>query len=591
MPRRSRLTTVVSSVCLLGALFVGANLAGLTGHTQARSQKAPAGPIGTLAFSDWQFPDTLNPYQTTLAVSQEVMNGMFDHLFIYNNKAQLVPQMAQVMPTVKNGGILNGGKTIVIHLKKGLRWSNGAPITAADLKFSWQVGMDSATGPACAGSCDAISSIATAGRYTAIFHLKQVYAPALPYAVNGFSLWPHVWAGAWNNSPHAAAAKLAQDPTFNFEGPNYPTNGAYQVSEFTKDNRIVLQPMRYSKSAHVQNLIFSFYSSKPGMMVGAANGETDVTQDYTAADLSALRQHTNKYALHVDPSFTFEHLEFNVDQTYGGSRNPLADAKVRQALALALDKTGLIRSALTVNAQQAKSVIAWTPLVNTPQLVQPFAATHIKGQWDPIAHRYTAAPGKGTALGHARKLLAETPWKHGFTLDVMTTLGNPVRQAQVAVLQANWARLGVQVRPNFIPASKLFAGWDQGGTLDHGQYQVAMFAFLGSPDPDQLKYNLQGRFVDRTAHTHAAINQNYSGIRDSVLNRAFNEAAGTVSGTARARHYAAAQAQLNKQAYWVPLYFRPTIATADSRVGNFSMNPTQTGPTWNLSAWKAERAS
>jgi ABC-type transport system substrate-binding protein len=570
--------------------LVGANFAGLTGRTQARTQRA-AGPTGTLAFSDWQFPDTLNPYQTTLAVSQEVMNGMFDHLFIYNHNSRLVPQMAQSMPTIKNGGIVNGGKTIVIHLKKGLRWSNGAPITAADLKFSWKVGMDAATGPACAGSCDAISRIDTPSTYTAIFHLKQVYAPALPYAINGFSLWPRVWAGAWSNDAHAAALKLAQDPTFNFEGPNYPTSGAYQVKEFTKDNRIVLQPMRYYNSAHVQNLVFSFYSSKPGMMVGAANGETDVTQDYTAADLAALRQHTDKYGLHVDPSFTFEHLEFNVDKTYNGGQNPLADAKVRQALALALDKTGLIRSALTLTAGQARSVIAWTPLVNTPKLVQPYAATRITGQWDPIAGRYVSATGNGTALAHARKLLSETKWKNGFSLDVATTLGNPVRAAQLAVLQSNWARLHVQVVPNFVPASKLFAGWDQGGTLDHGQYQVAMFAFLGQPDPDQLKYNLQSRFVDRTAKTHAAINENYAGIRDSVLNRAFNQAAGTVSSSARARQYAAAQARLNQQAYWVPLYFRPTIATADGRVQNFSTNPTQTGPTWNLFAWKVKSAS
>jgi peptide/nickel transport system substrate-binding protein len=451
--------------------------------------------------------------------------------------------------------------------------------------------MDSATGPACAGSCDAISQIDTPSRYTAVFHLKQVYAPALPYAINGFSLWPRVWAGAWKNSPHAAAVKLAQDPTFNFEGPNYPTNGAYQVKEFTNDNRVVLQPMRYYHGANVRNLIFSFYSSKPGLMVGAANGETDVTQNYTAADLSLLRQHTDKYALHVVPSFTFEHLEFNVDPTYAGSRNPLADPKVRQALALALDKTGLIRSALTLSSKQAKSVIAWTPLVNTPQLVQPYAATRIHGQWDPISHRYVSATGTGTALAHARKLLSETKWKNGFTLNVSTTAGNPVRQAQLGVLQANWARLGVQVQPNYVPASKLFAGWDQSGTLDHGQYQVSMFAFLGQPDPDQLKYNLQSRFIDRTAHTHSAIFQNYSGIRDSVLDRTFNQAAGTVNSAARTRYYAAAQAQLNKKAYWIPLYFRPTIATADSRVQNFSTNPTQTGPTWNVFAWKVKSAS
>src|SRR5919199_1238212 len=77
--------------------------------SQARNQ-----PAGTITFSDWQFPDTLNPYQTTLAVSQEVLNGMFEGLFMYDQKARLVPQLAREIPTVKNGGIKNGGKTIVV---------------------------------------------------------------------------------------------------------------------------------------------------------------------------------------------------------------------------------------------------------------------------------------------------------------------------------------------------------------------------------------------------------------------------------------------------------------------------------------------
>jgi hypothetical protein len=65
--------------------------------------------------------------------------------------------------------------------------------------------------------------------------------------------------------------------------------------------------------------------------------------------------------------------------------------------------------------------------------------------------------------------------------------------------------------------------------LNRGDFQTAMFAFLGSPDPDQRKYNLQSRYVDRKAATHSEINQNYSGISNKVIDRAFDRAAHTAT--------------------------------------------------------------
>jgi hypothetical protein len=60
-----------------------------------------------------------------------------------------------------------------------------------------------------------------------------------------------------------------------------------------------------------------------------------------------------------------------------------------------------------------QNLIAWTPLVNTPLLVQPFADKALHGQWDPLAKAYVL-PGSGKALSDAKKLLATTPYKSGF---------------------------------------------------------------------------------------------------------------------------------------------------------------------------------
>jgi peptide/nickel transport system substrate-binding protein len=603
-PRSTPVRSVVSVLLTLVTVIsisIATTLSGSAEKAQAKGSGIPkrcATTIkakGSITFSDWQFPASLNLNSNSQLVATYVANTMFDGLFLFDQHSHLIPQMATTVPTLKNGGITNKGRTITIHLKKGLLWSNGSEITMQDLKFGLAVGKDPLTGPACQGTCDVISRIDNPDKYTAVLHLASTYAPILAYGI------PPIFPRKWNagghkwSTPHEAAQVIFQTPTFNYESAQYPTNGPYQVKQFVQDDRIVLTPMKYYNDmtcgARLKQLIFSFYSSKPGLIAAAANRQTDVTGGgggYTPADLTELRKHTDAFKLHAVPSLTLEHLEFNVDPQYNGKTNPLSNTKVRQALALSLDKLGLIQSALGVSQKDATKVAAWSLLVNSPGLVQPFADKSVTGQWDPITRKYTSATGKGQALKDAKKLLSQTPFKGGFSLETLSTSGNPVRAAQLAVMQQNWKRLGVDLALQLLPSSALFGQWSENGPLHHGQFQVAMFGASGLPDPDQEKYNLAGRFIDRSAGVHGALNQNYSGIRDSVLDKAFKVGATNLVPRVRAKAYATMQERVNQQAYWIGLYYRPTIATTSPRVLSFLDNPTQEGPTWNVYNWKTK---
>jgi peptide/nickel transport system substrate-binding protein len=588
---------IILSMALVG-LTSGAKAAAPNhSHVTAKKASAKTGAVarcktrnkstGTIKWSDWQFPDTFNGYNGgNLAISALNTNMIFDSLTSFNGKAKLIPDVLTQIPTVKNKGILNGGKTIILHLKHGIMWSNGAEITSKDVNFSFKISSDKLTGPACAGSCDAIARIGTPDKYTAVLNMKRVYAPAVPYALPG--LQPVKWAGAWNNNPHVAAVKL-MDATYNFENKSYPTNGPYQVSEFVKDDRIVFSPMKYysilSCGAKVKTIIFAFYSDKNAMIAAAAQKATDMTEDYTPADLPVLQSHKSAYKVYTDPGFFFEHLEMNEDPTFQGKPNPLSNVKVRLAIALAFDKIGMIRSALSVSAAIAKSIIAWTPLVNTPKLHQPFADTKLLGQWDPIAKKYRSDTGSAGAVADAKKLLAQTPYASGFTLQLFTTSGNPVRAAQLGVLAANLKKINITAVPTFVPASKFFGGWDTAGTLDHGDFQVADFAYIGSPDPDQLRNNLEAKYCDRHQTVHALINQNDSCIQSATMDTAMKKAAGSFDNAVRQKYYNQVQVEINQKAYWIPLYSRPNLATSDSHLVNFKNNPTQLGQTWNTWEW------
>ncbi len=560
-------------------------------HQAAAEKKSSAArcakrvkPRGTVIYSDWEFPNTLNPYQASASVDGEVYDAMIRPLVTYNAKSHLYGDLAASVPTVKNGGVKDGGKTIIVHLRRGIRWSNGTEITSRDIKFGWNVDMNPLTGPVCKGTCDVIRSIGTPSKYVAVLHLRQIFSAAVPVALP--DVWPHNWPGVWS-SPAVAAQKLSQDQTFNFEGSQYPTDGPYQVSQFIQNDHVTLHPMKYYKvlscGAAVKNLVFAFYASKPDMLYAAVNRATDITSNYTPADLSQLRA-SKSFKTYSIPSYNYEHLEFNVDPTYNGAPNPLHDTKVRQAVDLAIDKLGLVQSSLAINAQTARGIVAWTPWINTPSMTIPFADTAIKGQWDPIVKRYVI-PGRGRAIADARKLIGQTRWKKGFTVAFTTTSGNPVRDQEESVAAVGLLKIGVKVNPTFVPASKFFADYPSGGTNHTGAFQITLFQSTLTPDFLDIKYRLQSQYIDREQKVKSAINYNYSGIHDNIFNRDLAAAQHTYNKKLRTKYYNAVQVELNQKAYWDPLYFVPFISTVDSRVKNF--DPGAADYTWNMYAWRA----
>jgi peptide/nickel transport system substrate-binding protein len=563
-------------------------------HAQSKAGCVKVTPKGTVKYSDWQFPSTLNGYLTTQAVSKIVDTAIFDGLFSVNQKAQFVPFQLTKYPTVKNGGISKDGKTITLTLKPGLKWSDGKPLTAADMKFGWQVDMTKTTGPACLGYCDVISKFDVVNSLTAKLTLKH---PAPTDEAIGFDVWPSFgWPHAYSKGNYKQAAKWFETATTTFEDSSYPTNGPYEVQSYTAGDRIVMVPDKhysdFTCGARLKQLIFVGYADKPSMEAAAASHDTDMTQDYTAADLPALKQNASKYKIYQAPAYIIEHLELNVlDKTVNGHPNALTNVKVRQALNLALDKTGLIKSALGLSTKQAQAVEANSIWIITSKFSMAGADKTITGAWDPLANKGKGAyvtPGTAKAVADAKKLLTQAGFSggNGVTVDVESTAGNAVRLQQMDIMQQNWNKLGVTTNVKQSPT--FLAGWDSGGDLNHGNFSAADFAWLLGPDPDaDYKTFFLPQYIERIQSTPADSQENFAGVNNATMTKLWKQAYLTSSSKTRKSDYKQIQDLVAKQVYWIPLYYRPTLATVDNAFTGFSLNPTSVDDAWNVFAWKA----
>jgi len=107
------------------AMLLGIVAAPLNGNVAKAEGK-------TLSVAFSQEPDVLNAYYTNMAFAQWVWFLTESSLWDYDNHLKPVPVLVTEIPTAANGGISKDGKTLTIHLKKDLKWSDGQPLTTDD---------------------------------------------------------------------------------------------------------------------------------------------------------------------------------------------------------------------------------------------------------------------------------------------------------------------------------------------------------------------------------------------------------------------------------------------------------------------------
>ncbi|MGH2470454.1 MAG: hypothetical protein ACRDGF_10285, partial [Chloroflexota bacterium] len=242
--------------------------------------------------------------------------------------------------------------------------------------------------------------------------------------------------------------------------------------------------------------------------------------------------------------------------------------------------------ALGISASVAKPFIASTFLSNPTGFKQRYEDTGITGQWDPITRKYVAA-GSSRALTDARTLLSRAGYGSGLKLGFQTTLSPGIRTKEMAAICSNWQKIKVQCQQHSTPFFTLFGGWTENGTLDHGNFQVALYGLVGNnPDPDGFRTDWASGYIDRLHTIHSSIYNNYAAIQDKTLDRTFSVGSATLNTSVRRSEYNNAQVRMNRQAHIVPLYYRPMISTCGTRILHCANSPFSWSAMWNTWQWQ-----
>lgn len=500
---------------------------------------------GQLVYGSLQEPNTLNPLLSELLATAEVGSLIFSGLVITNDKGAWIPDLAAEVPTLQNGGVSRDGLTITYKLRSDVAWHDGSRFTADDVKFTWQTIMNSKVNIVSRDGYDKIKAIDTPDQSTVIIRFKEYYAPYLTLfrtvlPKHALETADDINKASFNRSPVGT--------------------GPFKFKEWRLAEAVVLEANTayFRGKPNLDRIIYKVLPDSNVMLIQLKAGEVDIVSNVPFAQLDQVKDISGVQAV-TTPNMIWEHLDFNLD-------NPIfQDGRVRQAIALGIDKQALIANVLknaAIPAVGDQSPLSWA--------------------YNPVAKQEVRD------VNAARELLEQAGWKIGdggvfvkdgsrlaFSLSFPT--GNRSREIVASVIVQQLKDVGIAVELKPIDAKIFF-----GDFLKSRGFETAMYAWVAGIDPDNL--NLwSSKKIPSSQNGYEG--QNYPGWRNAEIDALTEQGVRTIDIEGRKQIYWRIQDIIVQEHPVVPLYFRSNIEAVKKTVVNFHGNPTPAGNPWNAWQW------
>jgi len=242
---------------------------------------------GTVRVGDWESPSNFAPLFNDELTAAQVDATLYAGLTRLDASLRWQPDLAAEVPTLENHQVTwdraAGTMTVTYHLRTGLRWSDGQPITAEDVVYTWRVTVDPKTvGVLSTDGYTLISRIDIADPATVTLHFDRVYPEYL-------SLFPAVLPA--HRLQGIAFDRLADDVYWT--RPDV-VSGPYKISELVPDDHVTLvrneawSAGRGGRRPHLARIVYKVYPESGQLIAAAEAGDVDVALEIPETALGGL---------------------------------------------------------------------------------------------------------------------------------------------------------------------------------------------------------------------------------------------------------------------------------------------------------------
>ncbi len=505
----------------------------------ARSS-APQSPRTELRLAINAEPRSLLPLLAQSIQDNEIMRLIYDPLIACDAAGRPVPALAAVVPTRANGGIAPDGLTVTYHLRRGVRWHDGAPFTSADVAASFRAVMDPRSIVQTRHGYDVVARADTPDPYTIRFRLKRPFAPFVS-TVFAESDEPYYVAPA-----HLLHGTLARSP---LNGAPVGT-GPFRAVRWSRGDRLELaaNASYWQGKPALARVTVRFMSDENTQLVALRSGDLDGVIAMSA-NAAANARGIAHVRIATAPLNAYWGVMLN-----NAPGHATADLRVRRALAMAID-------AASFRANVTHGFYA-PPIADLPAVLWAADRT-----LHPIPHD----------VAGARALLASAGYgvAHPLALDLAIIQSSQTHRVESVALQSELKRLGADVRVHPYLPNVFDAPASQGGILPRGRYDLALYGWFAGMDPDD-----SGQF---TCDQRPPNGYDHSFYCSAEMDAAQRTALASYDERARKRAYARVEALLLRDVPIVFLGSPVAISALRDRVGGFA--PTLVTQTANAQRW------
>ena len=389
---------------------------------------------------------TLDPQKATDSVSRSIIKLINQTLVYIDNEGNIVPELAQEITKVSP-------KETLIKIKNDIKFSNGETLTIDDVLFSLERAKAS---PKMSQDLYMIESFEKVDDRT--LKINTLYD-----------------AGNLLHKLASGGVAIVNKKAFEEDENNIVGTGMFKLKEWVAGEKLVLERNEFFKDSksNIDTLVVKFVPEANSRMIMLETGEIDLARDLLPLDFKKLSEDTKFTTVEVEtPSNMF--LGFDL-------RNELlADKRVRQAIAYAINNEDLVKTVFNGSASVATSPV---PKITTGH--------------NENSNNYPQNIEK------AKQLLAEAGYPNGFNIELFVSEDNQ-RIDMAVIIQDNLKKIGINAE------IKTFQWAAYVSTIENPNIIKPLFIMswnISNDDPDEVLYPLyHSSQID--AHTNVVFYKN-----------------------------------------------------------------------------------
>lgn len=484
---------------------------------------------------------TLLPVLASDSASSSINSLVYNGLIRYDKNLQIEGELAE------SWEIADDNLTITFQLRKDVKWHDGQPFTAADVKFTYDLYIDPQTPTAYAEAFKQVTHVEVPDPYTFVVHYEKPYAPALI---------------SWATAIHPRHLLEGKDITKSRLARHPVGTGPYRFFEWISGEKIVLEanPEYFEGQPYIKRVVYRIIPDISTQFLELQTGSLDFMglsplQYARQTDTPAFRRLYNKYRY---LNFGYTYLGYNL-------KRPLfQDKRVRQALSYAIDKQELIDGVL----------LGYGAIATGPYKPDTWV-------YHGDVKRYDYNPDK------ARELLASVGWqdtngngildKDGAELafTIVTNQGNDLRSKTGEIIQRRFREVGVDVKLRIIEWATFLKEF-----INPGNFDATILGWTGGPEPDQ--YNIW--HSSKTGPREL----NFIGFKNAEIDQLLEEGRRVFEPRQRKVYYDRFQEILAEEQPYTFLYVGEALPAVSKRFRG--VEPAPAGIRYNFNQWFVPKA-